>query len=127
MKRKSVVGILTCDGKILLLKRHPYDRTLPNFYCLPGGKVDENESLETALIREVKEETNIDIDGCTFFVKDENEKFEINFFKVETTATNVTISDEHESYMWMELADLALYQDLIAPVTFKALKTLWSY
>jgi ADP-ribose pyrophosphatase YjhB (NUDIX family) len=40
------------DGKILLTKREDFE-----IWCLPGGIVDENESLAEAAIREVREET----------------------------------------------------------------------
>jgi len=36
--------------------------TLPNYFCCFGGGADENETPEQALIREVKEELNFDID-----------------------------------------------------------------
>lgn len=44
--------------KVLMIKRkdHPYI----NSWALPGGFVDMNEDLETAALRELKEETNLD-------------------------------------------------------------------
>ena len=48
------------DGKILILKRHPKSRTDPNTWELPGGKVEEGEFFDDALVREIKEETNLD-------------------------------------------------------------------
>lgn len=48
------------DGKILILKRHPKSRTDPDTWELPGGKVEEGEFFDDALVREIKEETNLD-------------------------------------------------------------------
>lgn len=122
-KRNSVVGLLIVDNKILLLKRHSYDRTLPNVYCLPGGKRDDSDFNDfEALTREFKEETNILIryDARLFRTK-ENDKFIIGFYIVSTNDLDIKLSDEHETYIWMDLQDLDLYKDQIAPLTLSVL------
>ncbi len=53
--RPSVYGIVIEDGKILLSSQHGIG------YGLPGGGVDMHESFEQAVVREVKEETGIDV------------------------------------------------------------------
>jgi len=49
--------IIECEGGIVLIKR----RNPPHGWALPGGFVDYGEDLETAAIREAKEETGLDI------------------------------------------------------------------
>lgn len=46
-----------CEGKILLTKRDDF-----HVWCLPGGGVEEGESVAEAAIRETKEETGIDVE-----------------------------------------------------------------
>ena len=48
------------DGEILILKRHPKSRTDPDTWELPGGKVENGEFFDEALLREIKVETNLD-------------------------------------------------------------------
>ncbi len=48
--------IETGDGILLIERKNP-----PYGWALPGGFVDYGETLETAVIREAKEETNLDI------------------------------------------------------------------
>jgi 8-oxo-dGTP diphosphatase len=45
------------DGKIILIKRK--SETFKNFWALPGGVVELNETVEDALEREMKEETAV--------------------------------------------------------------------
>jgi len=47
------------DGKILLIKRD----TLPfkGYWALPGGRMDPGEVVEQTCVREVKEETGLDV------------------------------------------------------------------
>ncbi|HTX61499.1 MAG TPA: NUDIX domain-containing protein, partial [Methanobacterium sp.] len=49
------------DGKILILKRSVDSKTNPGKWELPGGKVDQGEPFDKALIREVYEETGLKI------------------------------------------------------------------
>ena len=44
------------DGIVLIERKNP-----PDGWALPGGFVDYGESLETAAVREAKEETSLDV------------------------------------------------------------------
>jgi len=50
------------DGRILLAKR-PAGKPLAGLWEFPGGKVEPGETPEAALIRELKEELDIEITG----------------------------------------------------------------
>ncbi|BCZ46247.1 DNA mismatch repair protein MutT [Clostridium gelidum] len=51
-----VTGILIHDNKLLIMK----DENSP-YYYIPGGRVKMNETSEDAIIREIKEEVEIDV------------------------------------------------------------------
>ena len=50
----SAVALIDPDGRVLLAQR-PEGKSLAGLWEFPGGKVEPNESPETALIRELKD------------------------------------------------------------------------
>lgn len=54
-----VTGILIEDNKILLVKQKLSDR---RNWSLPGGKLEQGETIEHGIIREMKEETGLDVE-----------------------------------------------------------------
>jgi 8-oxo-dGTP diphosphatase len=58
--RNRAAAIIIREGKLLLMRRHKPGR---DYYILPGGGVKLDESYPDACIREVKEETGLDVAG----------------------------------------------------------------
>src|SRR2546426_12057220 len=57
---RVVAAMIERDGKYLITQRRP-TATLPLLWEFPGGRVEEGESDEAALARELKEEIEIDV------------------------------------------------------------------
>lgn len=55
----SAVALVDADGRVLLAQR-PEGKSLAGLWEFPGGKVEPGETPEAALIRELKEELDID-------------------------------------------------------------------
>lgn len=95
------------DGEILIVKRHPKSRTDPEMWELPGGKVEEGEFFADALIREIKEETDLDStvgEFCEAVQNDYMHKRTVQLMMyLEDVTGEVKISDEHTDWMWANL------------------------
>ncbi len=105
---EPVVGayIVNPKGELLLVKTHKWDGA----YCCPGGHVELGETVEAALLREIKEETGItDIESHTFLCMYDYldgayyKKKHMIFldFKVVSRASMVTLNQEAQSYVWV--------------------------
>ena len=63
-KIKIVVSLaLINDAEEILLSKRPKNKHLAGFWEFPGGKVENGEVPEIALIREIKEELDININN----------------------------------------------------------------
>ncbi len=123
----TVRGVVRQEDKILILRRHPKSRNNPHKYELPGGKVDPGEFFDVALIREFKEETNLEVKIESLFevVQDEFISRRTNrpistvqlMMNLEIISGEVQISSEHDDFKWVNTEELKeLYnEDMITP------------
>ena len=92
--RIRVAGILIEYNKILLIQHHKNDK---KYWLIPGGGNDWGETTKEALIREYKEETNMDIevDEFLFFsetISPDKKRHVLNlFYKIHRNNKNDSI------------------------------------
>jgi ADP-ribose pyrophosphatase YjhB (NUDIX family) len=98
----SVVIIRNSRGELLLINRN----SKPFGWCLPGGKINSEESATDAAIREVKEETGLDIGDSIrkLGMSEAQDGRVIHVFAaaVSFLATVLLTSQEHSGYMWIK-------------------------
>ena len=104
----TVRGIIKNENdEILIVKRHPKSKTDPEMWELPGGKVEKGEFFADALIREIKEETDLDCKVGDFAEAVQNDYMHKRTVQVMMYLTDVKgevkISDEHTDWMWADL------------------------
>ena len=117
----TVRGIIKNNAnEILIVKRHPKSRTDPEMWELPGGKVEKGEFFADALVREIKEETNLDVKVGDFAEAVQNDYMHKRTVQVmmylDDVKGEVKISDEHTDWMW---ADLEKIKDLEISTSLK--------
>ncbi|MBO4294356.1 MAG: NUDIX hydrolase [Alphaproteobacteria bacterium] len=113
--RLSVCALIICNGALLIVKRSATDGFMPNAWDFPGGGVEKGETLVSALIREVKEEINVDISNADIELigvseeisQKEEIKHEIqfNYEIVLESRVPVRLNSEHSAYDWIDKCD----------------------
>ena len=113
MKIKQIAaGISLHNGKVLLGQRKK-GKDLEFKWEFPGGKLEEGETLEQCLCRELIEELALEIKVKELFMKSEHiyefGGFVLNTFIAECKDPNIKKVCEHEQYAWVEPKDLLNY------------------
>ena len=54
--------VIVYQDELLVIKRNENSEAFPGVLALPGGFLDMHETIEQAAVRELKEETGIDLD-----------------------------------------------------------------
>ena len=109
----STIALVDDENKILIGKR-PVGKVFENLWEFPGGKVKKNETVEQALIRETKEEINIDLSkNCIaplVFSTYENEKVNIIILLFISRKWNLDpICKVHSEFRWVKANNLNEY------------------
>jgi 8-oxo-dGTP diphosphatase len=121
----GVGAVIICNGKILLEKRK-YEPGKGK-WSIPGGLVELGESVEQTVIREVKEETGLEVekpehvDIVDNVIRDEDDEIKYHFvileYFVKLKGGVLKAASDAEELRWVMLDEVEKYD---STKTFKA-------
>ena len=104
-KSKLAATALIFDEKFRVLGVSRKDD--PSMFGLPGGKVDEGETLEEAIVREVKEETGLELlEFSPFYFREDTDYVAVVFLVTEYRGEIQT--EESGVVKWVTFEDLKM-------------------
>ena len=119
-----VAAVIKKDNKYLIAQRNR-NKHFAFHWEFPGGKVDNGETFEIALQREIKEELSIDIKifkkVSSQKHKDDKINVNVHYFLCEHSDGKINLF-EHEDLKWVTKKELFSYK--MAPGDLKIIKFL---
>jgi len=109
------IVLFNSQGKIFIQKRSPDRKMFPNCWELPGGHIEPNESIEQCLIRELKEETGMEISTFLNFTEYydcyyKDQVYRHIFAAGKPKSTEITLEkDKATDYKWIDKSELDLF------------------
>ena len=104
----AVKSVIINDDKVLILKKRHY---ISNPYDLPGGTVKPFENELNALLREIKEETNMTVKpiknlGSHKIIELPELQVSANVYLCKYKSGRMKLSREHQSYQWVPMNEI---------------------
>ena len=106
----AVKAVVRKGDVFLVLTRSETDTYKPCEFDLPGGKINYGEKLEDALRREVKEESNLEIEilkplHAWSVLQSERHLVGVTYL-ADYVSGEVQLSFEHSAYTWKTLEEI---------------------
>jgi 8-oxo-dGTP diphosphatase len=117
---------IMCGDEVLMFKRSDDKKNFPGFWSIPGGHIDEGEDPLAAAIREVKEETGVDVTPDNLKLKvvalhhhlDRQEMF-VAFAFATTIPHKVTPQNSPEgTNHWVKKSEMLVMENVFAPIKY---------
>ena len=109
---RVVAAMIDRDGKYLITQRRP-TATLPLLWEFPGGRVEEGESDEGALARELREEMEIEVEvgDRVIHVQHSYPHYDIDFrvYRCKLLRGEITHQRVHD-HRWVSPQDMDKYE-----------------
>tara|TARA_B100000900_G_scaffold157360_1_gene133754 strand:+ start:64 stop:462 length:399 start_codon:yes stop_codon:yes gene_type:complete len=104
----KVTGAIIQEGnKFLICRRGPSEKAA-GLWEFPGGKLETNESLEDCILRELKEELDIDAELHSLYdnysFKSKYVIYDLYFFRIKGFSGNLS-KTVHDEIKWVNLKD----------------------
>ncbi|MBS1866508.1 MAG: (deoxy)nucleoside triphosphate pyrophosphohydrolase, partial [Acidobacteria bacterium] len=119
MRTVVAAVIERCDRRILIGQRRKHDSSALKWE-FPGGKMEESESPEAALARELREELRASLTKCVELGRVQHkyagrdEQFEIRFFAAAISDYDAVQPISFEQIAWVFPKELGQYDFLAA-------------
>lgn len=107
----SVILVIRCQTKFLLVQRSDKDDIFPGFWQNMGGKIELGETVENAIAREMMEEVGLKLESTPVFLqsyswkKDEKSPMKLGLIflinlKSDVKHYKIKVCGELENYGW---------------------------
>lgn len=110
--------IIYDDNVLLLRESSDYkDSAHTGKFDVPGGRIELGQKFDESLLREIKEETGLDVEiGKPFFVNEsyptvrgENWQIIRVFFECNSKSKDVILSEDHSEFIWIKPEEYVKY------------------
>ena len=93
------------NKKVLVLKRAMDEKSFAGLWDLAGGRLEHGENLKESLMREVKEETNLEVNILNLvsaFVTEVKDGFGVFLiYNCKKISDDIKVcKDDHSTYLW---------------------------
>ena len=108
-RRIGVVAIIQKSNKFLLVKRSGYVDQAKGYWCPVSGKVEENETQEQTIRREVMEEVGLEVIAIEKIcdIPSHDNKYQLNFWTTKIISGEARIiSNEATDIKWVTLEEM---------------------
>ena len=123
-----VAAVIKDENEKILITQRNLKKSQGGLWEFPGGKIEPNETRENAIVREIKEELDIEIEVKSYLsenVFNYPEK-DINLIALECKKVSGDIKLlEHEDYKWVSKNELNNFQ--FAPADLFIIENIKNY
>jgi 8-oxo-dGTP diphosphatase len=107
----AVRAVLRDDqGRCLLLRRSNVCKAFVGTWEWPGGKADPGETFDVAVLREVREETGLEIElvgvAGAFHIEMSQQHLAVLCLEAKQTGGELRLSEEHDQSAWTPPAEM---------------------
>ena len=110
---RVTAAILEKNGKILIAKRKTGDKLFAGLWEFPGGKVEEGETPEECMARELKEELDIEVEVGELITSNKHKYphgiFELLAYRVKHISGEMVLND-HEEMKWVTADEMSDFE-----------------
>lgn len=113
-------AIIRKGSKILIARRSP-NKPLAGYWEFPGGKIEDGETPQECLKRELEEELGIVVNVGAFFMENEHHYgdkiIQLQAYECEHISGNIILND-HDQMEWVETFEFTNFEFAPADIPF---------
>lgn len=117
---RVTAAIIKKDNKILIARRAA-NKHLAGYWEFPGGKIEDNETPEICLKRELNEELGITVNVGNFFMENQHDYgtkiILLQAYLCELISGSIVLRD-HDKFEWVVKSDLSNFNFAPADIPF---------
>ena len=110
---RVTAAIIELDDQILIAKRKSKDDIFGGLWEFPGGKIEDGETPEECMARELMEELEIEVEVGTLITSNKhrypNGIFELLAYRVQHICGNFVLND-HDEIKWITIDELSNFK-----------------